>query len=129
MLNARLFMKNFERELAIAVSWDECRKAVEDACRELGFSHIEMSLAGEVSQVHISEGDKDNQYRISVPLTGSDYIDLTRTFFCPIHPTIVAAFIDTLRGKLREKLENGQISGPSDNSSSQIAETASVSVV
>ena len=120
MLNARLFLKGFERTLAAATTVDECRKAVENACRELGFSCLKMSLAGQVFELQIAETRLEDQYQLLVPLAGSDYIYLTRTFCCPVHPTIVPSFVDALRGSLRGKLISGDLLAPA----AQIASAA-----
>ena len=77
-LNARLFLTAFERSLAAATSLDECRKIIEDACRELGFNSLKISLAGEVSEFKTSESLAGDQYELVVPLTESDYVYLTR---------------------------------------------------
>lgn len=106
MLNARLFLTHFEESLSRAHTIEDCRKAVEAACRELGFSHLRMSLGGEVTELEIADGSQEDQYQLLVPLAGSDYIYLTRNFFCPVHPTIVASFVDALRSNLHEKLRN-----------------------
>jgi UDP-GlcNAc:undecaprenyl-phosphate/decaprenyl-phosphate GlcNAc-1-phosphate transferase len=107
MLNARLFMKRFERTLEAAVTVEQCRKAIEDACRELGFSCLKMSLAGHVSELQILDSSPENQYQLLIPLAGSDYIYLTRDFFCSVQANIVSSFIDALRRSLREKLIEG----------------------
>ena len=40
---------------------------------------------------------RDDEYELLIPLGGADYINLTRAFFCKVHPTIVMSFIDVLR--------------------------------
>jgi UDP-GlcNAc:undecaprenyl-phosphate GlcNAc-1-phosphate transferase len=110
MLNARLFMKRFERTLESAVTVEQCRNAIEDACRELGFSRLKMSLAGQVSELRISDSSPEDQYQLLIPLAGADYVYLTRDFFCTVHANIVASFVDALRRTLREKsIEGGAL--------------------
>ena len=124
MLNARLFMKRFERTLEAAASVEECQQAIQDACHELGFSRLKMSLAGQVSEMRISDSSPDNQYQMLIPLTGSDYVFLTRDFFCSIHANIVPAFIDALRRSLHKKsIEGGSLAmvPPSLKPSAQVA--------
>lgn len=109
MLNARLFLRNFEQALTAANTIEQCRRAIEDACRELGFSQLKMRLAGQVYECHLAAGDPDTQYEVFVPLVASDYIDLKRNFFCAAHPTIISSFIDALRTHLNGKFGNDRI--------------------
>ena len=109
MLNARLFLRDFELAIVAATSIEDCRKAIEDAGRELGFSHIRLRLGGEVSELVCSETVEEGQYQMLVPLAGSDYVHLTRSFYNPAHPTILAFFIDSLRSNLQDKFTDSPI--------------------
>ena len=68
-----------------------------------------MSLAGQISELQISDSSPENQYQLLIPLTGSDYIYLTRDFFCSVHANIVSTFIDALRRTLWAKSIEGGI--------------------
>ena len=96
MLNAHLFLKAFESSLRGGTDIASRRQVVEEACGDLGFSRVRMSLRGVLSDTLLSEARED-QYELLIPLGASDYINLTRAFFCKVHPTIVTSFIDVLR--------------------------------
>ena len=96
MLNARLFLQAFESSLTATAVVPDRRRAVEEACRELGFSRVRLSLSGLFSDTRLAE-PRDDEYELLIPLGGADYINLTRAFFCKVHPTIVMSFIDVLR--------------------------------
>ena len=96
VLNAHLFLKAFESSLRGGTDIAGRRQVVEEACGELGFSRVRMSLRGVLSDTRLTEARED-QYELLIPLGASDYINLTRAFFCKVHPTIVTSFIDVLR--------------------------------
>lgn len=104
LLNARLFLDGFRRLIAATKNVQERRKVVEEACRELGFTRVTMCLEDHFFDVQLSEDNGQGQYQIIVPLSGADYIHLTRDFFSPVHPTVVTSFVDALRIHLRREL-------------------------
>lgn len=99
-LNARLILDGFRTSMRIAGDIPTQRKLVEDACRELGFSRVTMTLEGVFSEHRISEASEQGQYEIVVPLAGSDHVTLTRDFFSTVHPTVLSLFVDALRTQL-----------------------------
>jgi UDP-GlcNAc:undecaprenyl-phosphate GlcNAc-1-phosphate transferase len=96
LVHANLFLKTFEQTLRNARTIPEWRRIVENACRELGFNRVEIGIGGQISEVVLPCGTQ-GEYCLSIPLTGPDFINLTRDFFCPVHPTILSSFIDLLR--------------------------------
>jgi UDP-GlcNAc:undecaprenyl-phosphate GlcNAc-1-phosphate transferase len=102
LLNARLLIEKFDRALGQTRTIEDCRNIVESACRELGYSGVKISLSGDFSECWISERRDRDQYQLVIPISGRDYVCLTRDFGCPIHPTIVTSFVDLLHRRLHQ---------------------------
>ncbi len=103
LLNARIFLDGFRRSVTAAKDIQERKKVVEEACRELGFTRVTLCLEDHFFDVPLADESGQGHYQIVVPLSGKDYIHLTRDFFSPVHPTVVTSFVDALRIHLRSE--------------------------
>jgi UDP-GlcNAc:undecaprenyl-phosphate GlcNAc-1-phosphate transferase len=102
-LHGQLILHSFEDALQKAETVDDFAAAVREACRQLGFASVRLSLFDTLYQDQISESDPDHCWQLRVPLNGTRYINFTREFNSPVLPMAVAPFVDALERGLRAK--------------------------
>jgi UDP-GlcNAc:undecaprenyl-phosphate GlcNAc-1-phosphate transferase len=104
LLNAHISIHNFESALTLASTPDDCWSVLEKAYKDFGFCQIEMQLAG---HSYVDDGatpDAFRAWRLQIPLSGGDYVRLTREFGPNPQHNVVASFADVLRKTLESKL-------------------------
>lgn len=103
LLHTQILLRTFEDSLAGAETPDECWRAIHASYREFGFQRVHLHLAGR----HYQDSDRcapGNCWTVRIPLSSSDYVNVTREFGEEAQRTIVAPFADVLRNTLGAKL-------------------------
>jgi hypothetical protein len=77
ILHAQLYLKKFENKLALARTEDECWAAIQQAGRDYGFSHLHMNLGGRLYDAQFRDTTGDRCWSMHIPLSNSEYVDLT----------------------------------------------------
>jgi UDP-GlcNAc:undecaprenyl-phosphate/decaprenyl-phosphate GlcNAc-1-phosphate transferase len=104
LLNSHIELQGFERELAAAVTPDDCWSAIRSAATKFGFHVTEMRLAGRTYRDRNMRAPKD-AWDMLIPISVSDYLELRREFESSNHAGAVAPFIDIVRRRLAEPSE------------------------
>lgn len=79
-------------------------RVLRDTSRELGFDRVEMQLFGQLYSECVRMYDTSEAvWTAEVPLGGSDYVRLTRSFDEVTHQAAMGPFMDTVRKTLKEK--------------------------
>ena len=107
LLNSQISLRNFESTLRRANTPDECWVILENTYREFGFYRIHMQLAGNTYTAATREPDKPESFRawrVEIPVSNNDYVQLTREFENNANNSTVALFADILRKTLESKL-------------------------
>jgi UDP-GlcNAc:undecaprenyl-phosphate GlcNAc-1-phosphate transferase len=102
LLNSQIALQTYEHRLAEAASLEEYWQVLGVALREFGFHRAEISLGGRSftwqQAVHpVSSWD------VTIPLTDTDFVRLTRPFGASGQPNVVPALADILRTTLTVK--------------------------
>lgn len=103
MIVGQLVVRNFELALRAAATPAAAWAAVCETARELGFECVEMQLASHQFHVRWSEADAASEWSANVPLSGLDYVRLTRPFDIATHQAAMGPFLDSLRKELIQK--------------------------
>lgn len=103
-LNSGIALDAMERDLVAASTPDQCWTVIERAATELGYHHVEMSLAGQVFR-HRNGAAAGSSWNIRIPISNSDYLDLARGFGGNSHASAVGPFADIVKRTLAPKLE------------------------
>ena len=103
MLNSQVSLLAYQEQLIAAPTPEGCWDVVLGACRDAGFHQVQMTLAGQTFEWQ--DGiDPMNTWDITIPISDSDYIRLTRSFGGGPEPNIIAPFADLLRQAIVPKL-------------------------
>lgn len=103
LLNCNIALHGFEKDLVDAQTPDDCWRVIYAAAKEFGFEHMEMLLAGR--KYESRDGvPAQRLWNVRIPVSDSDYINLTRMFDSPVQTAAVAPFVDVLRKTLEPKL-------------------------
>lgn len=103
LLNSHITLKVFETELVGAATLDECWRIIQNAGKEFGFHNIEMQFAGHRFEYRNGLA-LDQSWNVRIPISDSDYIELTREFGAEVQAGAIAPFADVLRNALTPKL-------------------------
>lgn len=106
MVSAELALEKFGSSLARASTRRECWEVLRLARNEFGFSGVQFAVAGETYTEQAQDTDPSRCWQIHIPLTDSDYVELTRQFHCPVLPIVIASFADIVNRTLPAKCEN-----------------------
>jgi UDP-GlcNAc:undecaprenyl-phosphate GlcNAc-1-phosphate transferase len=104
-LNAQLALKSFEADLSAAITAEDCWTIVKHASKDFGFESIRMQLAGR-------RFDEENgpsstpSWAIRIPISKTDWINLSPEFGLMPHTTVVAPFANVIRKVLVNKRDN-----------------------
>ena len=104
LLNAQISIHNFESALTLASTPDDCWSVLNKGYKDFGFCQIEMQLAGHSYVDDSAPPDAFRAWRLQIPLSGGDYVRLTREFGPNPQHNVVASFADVLRTTLESKL-------------------------
>jgi UDP-GlcNAc:undecaprenyl-phosphate/decaprenyl-phosphate GlcNAc-1-phosphate transferase len=102
-LNSQISLQTYEEQLIAAPTPDRCWEVISTACRNAGFHHVQMMLDGE--SFEWEDGINPlNTWDISIPISETDYVRLTRSFGGGTQPNVIAPLADLLRRTLVPKL-------------------------
>jgi UDP-GlcNAc:undecaprenyl-phosphate/decaprenyl-phosphate GlcNAc-1-phosphate transferase len=101
-INNQVLLQTFEKNLAAAATPDECWAIILAASADFGFYEIRVSLAGNVFQ-HRQAVVPNRFWHMKVPLSSSDFVELSRELGSDPRASSVAAFAEILRGALDQK--------------------------
>jgi UDP-GlcNAc:undecaprenyl-phosphate GlcNAc-1-phosphate transferase len=101
-LEEQLRVSRFEDDLRTAVSIEDCWRAIHDAARDLGFTHVSANIARHSYDVGLGVS-KDEHWTLRVPLSEADYVTLTHDGRYPGVPAVIAYFAESLHNSLRAK--------------------------
>jgi hypothetical protein len=104
LLNAQILIHNFESALTLVSTPEGCWSVLNKAYKDFGFCQIEMQLAGHSYVENGAAPDALRAWRLQIPLSGGDYVRLTREFGPNPQHNVVASFADVLRRSLESKL-------------------------
>ena len=103
MLNSQISLQMHHEQLVAAPTPEGCWEVILGACKDAGFHRVQMTLAGRTFEWQ--DGiDPMNTWDITIPISDSDYVRLTRSFGGGAEPNIIAPFADLLRQALVPKL-------------------------
>jgi UDP-GlcNAc:undecaprenyl-phosphate GlcNAc-1-phosphate transferase len=102
LLNSQISLQTYEDRLFAATTPNEYWEVVEAALKEFGFHRAQMSLGGhtfdwQATVYPVSSWD------ITIPITDSDFVRLTRAFGASGQPNVVGPIADILRKTLSAK--------------------------
>lgn len=95
----QLRLKSFEASLVAAVTHDDYWRAVREGAREFGFSSVALQLGADIYHEAFDSDDR-GEWSVRIPLTGSDYIHLTRNFYSEHGPVSFTPFVDFVHREL-----------------------------
>ena len=78
-------------------------EAIEDSAAELGFHSVEMALAGRIYRYR-NGGQRNRSWQVRIPLSPSEFIQLTREYDTPAQHSLIAPYADSVRRILDHKL-------------------------
>ena len=103
LLNCNIALQGFEKDLVHAQTPDDCWSVIQAAANDFGFHHMEMMLAGR--KYECPNGTATGRFwNVRIPISDTDYLQLTRAFDTPVQTAAVAPFADVLRKTLEPKL-------------------------
>jgi len=102
-LGSQILLQQYESSLRVASTPQQCWKVIEGACRELGFQKVQLSFRGQTFEYE-ADGKMENCWRMHVPLSEVDSIDLSRSFDESVHVNAIAPFADLLRRAISENI-------------------------
>jgi UDP-GlcNAc:undecaprenyl-phosphate/decaprenyl-phosphate GlcNAc-1-phosphate transferase len=104
MLHTYLSLWDLERSLVSAHSLDACWSAICDAARGLGFCPVCMNVDG-IRYVPDDDSPAPRDcWDLSIPLSGSDSIQLGLPFDARTHEFVMSIFVRVLRDSMRQKI-------------------------
>jgi len=103
MLNSQISLQMHHEQLVAAPTPEGCWEVILGACKDAGFHRVQMTLAGRTFEWQDGINPM-NTWDITIPISDSDYVRLTRSFGGGAEPNIIAPFADLLRQALVPKL-------------------------
>jgi UDP-GlcNAc:undecaprenyl-phosphate GlcNAc-1-phosphate transferase len=102
-LNTNIALKVLQERLSGAATPDDCWAVIQDSAKDFGFQTVDMSLAGRVYQYR-NGGCPERSWLVRIPLSSTDFVELTREFDTPAEHSVVAPYADTVRRSMESKL-------------------------
>jgi UDP-GlcNAc:undecaprenyl-phosphate GlcNAc-1-phosphate transferase len=103
MLNSQVSLLAYQEQLIAAPSPERCWEIIAEACKSAGFHQVEMRLAGR--RFEWQDGVSPmNTWDVTIPISDSDYVRITRSFGGGTQPNMIAPLADLLRQTLVPKL-------------------------
>lgn len=106
MLHTHLSLWDLERSLASAPSLDACWFAISRAAQGLGFSAVWMNVNGTFYVSDDALPAQHDCWALSIPLSGSDSIQLGRAFDAHAQEFVMTIFVRVLRDAMRQKIRD-----------------------
>jgi len=104
LLTHQIALRGLQDKLATAQSPDDCWETIRENYEEFGFLEVQLNLAGRHYSERVDDMDRADCWSMSVPLSDSDYVKLTRQFGPGRQHTVVGPFADVLKTTLQPKL-------------------------
>jgi UDP-GlcNAc:undecaprenyl-phosphate GlcNAc-1-phosphate transferase len=101
-LNSQIALQGFEQQLRACSSPSHSWALLQSAAREFGFHTVHLRVNGHVYS-YTDRADLNDAWRLRVPLSGSDYVELARPFGPGDHDSLIPPLVDTLRRHLPAK--------------------------
>jgi UDP-GlcNAc:undecaprenyl-phosphate/decaprenyl-phosphate GlcNAc-1-phosphate transferase len=101
---ARLNLNLLESKLAAASTVEECCQAAIGLRRTFGFAGIRIHAGRQTYEEWDTGAAGPGYWLMQIPLTSTDYVEVTRTTGCPIMTGAVLPFVELLSAALTEKL-------------------------
>jgi hypothetical protein len=92
-----------QNRLSDAATPDDCWTVIQNSAKDFGFQTVDMSLAGRVYRYR-NGGCPERSWLIRIPLSSTDFVELTREFDTPAEHSVVAPYADTVRRTMETKL-------------------------
>jgi UDP-GlcNAc:undecaprenyl-phosphate GlcNAc-1-phosphate transferase len=103
IMNIQIELWNFEQSLSAATSLSECRAVICEWGRAFGVISFNIRIYGEVWDERLRDSNQEACWRIHVPLTGSDYMDVVHTR-SPGGLNMIGCFIEVVCRELQSRL-------------------------
>jgi UDP-GlcNAc:undecaprenyl-phosphate GlcNAc-1-phosphate transferase len=103
LINANIALQALEQRLQSAHTPDECWSVIQDSAHEFGFHAVEMSLAGRLYRCR-NGGSFERSWHVRIPLSQSEFVQLTREYDTPSQHSLIAPYADSVRRILDPKL-------------------------
>jgi UDP-GlcNAc:undecaprenyl-phosphate GlcNAc-1-phosphate transferase len=100
-LNSQIALRTFEEALAAAGTLQARWSVVCQACREFGFTRVELRLNGHRFEEMLVKTNGNPVWNLEIPLAGEGRLELTRCFGEAQVPTVVVQFAESLHKNLR----------------------------
>jgi len=104
LLDAQVALINLERAIERAGSVESCWAAVQEGCREFGFTRAELHFDGKIYGRRRAGAGGQASWHVYVPLSDRDFVLLSRGAECAVRPGVVSPLADLLRSRLPGKL-------------------------
>jgi UDP-GlcNAc:undecaprenyl-phosphate GlcNAc-1-phosphate transferase len=114
VLNAQLRLRTLEDSLTAAASVKGCWRAIRDVSREFGFNHVRLRFGQAAYEERFNGAAPGTTWTVRIPLSGSEYLNLSRSFDGAAEPMIVAPLVDVLQRSLqaaRVRIEGSSANG------------------
>ncbi|MCC6587592.1 MAG: undecaprenyl/decaprenyl-phosphate alpha-N-acetylglucosaminyl 1-phosphate transferase [Bryobacterales bacterium] len=106
-LNSQIALKTFEDQLHQAVSLEESWALIHSAARDFGFQHVSLRMNGHLFS-YSDTVDQLNHWHIRIPISGRDFVELSRPFGPKCHDSLISPFADAIRYTLGAKFPTQQ---------------------
>ena len=104
LLNNQIALRSFQDKLAAAHSPEECWATIRQTYGQFGFLGVDLNLAGRHYSERTGQVDRADCWTMSVPISDSDYVKLTRQFGLGSQHMVAGPFADVLKTTLQPKL-------------------------
>jgi UDP-GlcNAc:undecaprenyl-phosphate/decaprenyl-phosphate GlcNAc-1-phosphate transferase len=102
MVRHHLSLDHYRESLAAAMSVEECWRVVQSASREFGFAQVSLRMAGRSFQEQF-DGARPGGWYLHIPLSDSEYLQLTHAPGSAVPTGVVAPLAECLRRELSRK--------------------------
>jgi hypothetical protein len=97
-------LKDFETNLAKAVTVDNCWDHIRAGSRDFGFHDVRMCFSGRVfEECHIETTAAKPRWQLRIPLPNSQYVNFYRGFESDMDPLVISAFVDAVQRGLQAR--------------------------
>jgi hypothetical protein len=102
-VNGHIELHALDQRLVAAATPEACWDVIQDVSSRFGVHHLEMQLCGQLFQ-HPNGILLDRCWKIRIPISDYDYLELTRAFDESAQSGAVGAFADVVKRSLAPKL-------------------------
>ena len=105
LLHRQITMRSFRNSLAQAQTLEDCGTLILEATAQLGFSRVNLSLADVRMEREYRTVPAGSCWQLRMPLTDSDYVNVSCEFANSLLPMTVGTFAEALHSTLLPKLQ------------------------